>query len=160
VDTDWVTTAASVFSAVGTVGAFIAYRGLRHGEASGVQGADVDLDAGYLRITQQVVLIGWETEVGKPKTDGGERTVSLDAGSVQVLRRWRERQDAERAATHGAWQDTGQAIPTRRGSGRRPSSRKRHHRGNDGGLLPAAGFGCRFVSCRVVVTLQVDGTSV
>jgi integrase len=85
----------------------IAYRGLRRGEAIGIQWPDVDLDAGYLRITQQVILIGWETEVGKPKTDGGERTVSLDTGSVQVLRRWRERQNAERAATHGAWQHTG-----------------------------------------------------
>ena len=76
-------------------------------EAIGIQWPDVDLDAGYLRITQQVILIGWETEVAKPKTDGGERTISLDTGSVQVLRRWRERQNAERAATHGAWQDTG-----------------------------------------------------
>jgi integrase len=85
----------------------IAYRGLRRGEAIGIQWPDVDLDAGYLRITQQVILIGWETEVAKPKTDGGERTISLDTGSVQVLRRWRERQNAERAATHGAWQHTG-----------------------------------------------------
>jgi hypothetical protein len=60
-----------------------------------------------LHITRQVMLIGREIEVGKPKTEGGERTISLDTGSVQVLRRWRERQNAERAATHGAWQDTG-----------------------------------------------------
>src|SRR3954468_15209079 len=56
----------------------IAYRGLRRGEARGIRWPDLDLDAAYLRITQQVILIGWETEVGKPKTDGGERTVSLD----------------------------------------------------------------------------------
>lgn len=76
----------------------IAYRRLRRGEAVGIRWPDVELDAGYLRITQQVVQLGWATEVGKPKTDSGERTVSLDSATVEVLRRWRDRQDAERSA--------------------------------------------------------------
>ena len=74
------------------------------------------MDAGYLRITQQVLQVGWQTEIGKPKTDSGERAVSLDAATVQVLRLWRERQDAERRATRGAWQDTGLVFTREDGS--------------------------------------------
>jgi integrase len=94
----------------------IAYRGLRRGEAVGIRWSDMQLEAGNLRITQQVVQLGWETEIGQPKTDSGERPVSLDAATVQVLRRWRERQDTERAATHGAWQDTGLVFTHEDGS--------------------------------------------
>ena len=82
----------------------------------GIRWPDVDLDAGYLRITQQVLQVGWQTEIGKPKTDSGERAVSLDAATVQVLRLWRELQDAERRATRGAWQDTGLVFTREDGS--------------------------------------------
>ena len=94
----------------------IAYRGLRRGEAVGIRWPDVELQAAQLRITQQVVQLGWATEIGKPKTYGGERTVSLDDATVRVLRRWREQQGAERAATHGAWQDTGLVFTREDGS--------------------------------------------
>ncbi len=51
----------------------IAYRGLRRGQAVGLRWQDADLAAGVLRITQQVVQLGWATEVREPKTDSGER---------------------------------------------------------------------------------------
>ncbi|MCM3603817.1 hypothetical protein M3175_24510, partial [Robertmurraya korlensis] len=57
----------------------IAYRGLRRGEAVGLRWQDADLDRGVLRITQQVIQLGWATEVGDPKTDSGARSVTLDA---------------------------------------------------------------------------------
>jgi integrase len=94
----------------------VAYRGLRRGEAVGIRWADLQLDVGHLRITQQVIQLGWETEVGHPKTDSGERSISLDAATVEVLRRWRLRQDAERSATHGAWQDSGLVFTHEDGS--------------------------------------------
>ena len=56
----------------------IAYRGLRRGEAVGLRWQDVDLDAGVVRNTQQVIQLGWATEVGDPKTDSGARTSTLD----------------------------------------------------------------------------------
>jgi integrase len=85
----------------------IAYRGLRRGEAVGLRWQDVDLDAGALRITQQVVQLGWATEIGEPKTDGGVRTVALDARTIVVLREWRATQDEDQRQWGAAWQDTG-----------------------------------------------------
>jgi integrase len=116
----------------------IAYRGLRRGEAVGIRWADVQLDAGHLRVTQQVIQLGWATEVGQPKTDSGERPVSLDARTVEVLRRWRERQDAERIATHGAWRDTGLVFTHEDGSQLHPDyvSDTFHRIADEGGLPP------------------------
>ncbi len=85
----------------------IAYRGLRRGEAVGLRWQDADLNAGLLRITQQVVQLGWATEVGEPKTDSGERAVTLDGGTSFALQAWRSTQAAEREAWGAAWQHTG-----------------------------------------------------
>ena len=42
--------------------------------------------------------------------------MSLDLGTVQVLRRWRERQDTERATADDAWHDTGLVFTREDGS--------------------------------------------
>ena len=63
----------------------IAYRGLRRGEAVGLRWQDADLGGGALRITQQVIPLGWATEVGDPESDSGVRTVTLDRRSIAVL---------------------------------------------------------------------------
>jgi integrase len=68
---------------------------------------DVDLAAGHLRISQQVIQLGWATSIGEPKTDSGSRTVSLDDDTVAALRGWRRRQDEERERWGPAWSDTG-----------------------------------------------------
>ncbi len=70
----------------------IAYRGLRRGEAVGLRWEDLDLTAGSLQVSQQVVQLGWATEIGPPKTESGARTVSLDRTTCQVLGRWRDLQ--------------------------------------------------------------------
>ncbi len=85
----------------------VAYRGLRRGEAVGLRWQDADLDAGLLRITQQVIQVGWATEIGDPKTDSGQRSVSLDSETAAVLRIWRSTQARERQEWGPAWQDTG-----------------------------------------------------
>jgi len=96
----------------------IAYRGLRRGEAVGLRWEDVDLDAGLIRISQQIVQLGWATAIGDPKSDSGARTVNLDAGTIAVLREWRGQQDAERRTWGRAWQQTG-LVFTR---GRQPAA--------------------------------------
>ena len=73
----------------------ITFRGLRRGETAGLRWPDVDLDHGLLAVTNQVVQLGWETEQSAPKSAAGERLIALDAGTVGVLRAWRERQAAE-----------------------------------------------------------------
>ena len=95
----------------------IAYRGLRRGEAVGLRWEDLDLDAGHARITQQIVQLGWATEVGEPKTDSGARTISLDqVATVTALRQWREAQDAERHQWGAAWTDTGLVFTRENGT--------------------------------------------
>jgi integrase len=94
----------------------IAYRGLRRGEAVGLPWHEVSLDEGYLRITQTVVQLGWATELTPPKTEDSERVVSLDAGTVAVLRRWRTKQDTERRAWGSAWQHAGLVFTREDGS--------------------------------------------
>jgi integrase len=84
-------------------------RGLRRGELLGLCWADVDLDQGMLFVRGG-------------KTESSKRTVSLDAGTVTVLRDHRKRQLEERLATFGAYQDNdlvfaqkdGRPIPNHR----------------------------------------------
>lgn len=82
--------------------------GLRRGEVLGLRWIDVDLDRSRLVVAQQAVAIGKELVLGAPKTTAGEhRVVDLDAGTVELLRSWRLRQDAERAEWGDSWQDFG-----------------------------------------------------
>jgi integrase len=55
----------------------LAFRGLRIGEAAALRTGDLDLMRGELRIDETLVEIGGEIHVGPPKTDEGNRTVSL-----------------------------------------------------------------------------------
>jgi integrase len=98
----------------------VAYRALRRGEAVGLRWEDVDLGTGSIRITQQIVQLGWKTEVGDPKTQHGERTISIDEATVRVLRRWRDIQQRERT-TWGPDADTTGLVFTREdGTGLHP----------------------------------------
>src|SRR3712207_8150548 len=49
------------------------------------------------------VQLGWKTERGAPKTDGGARIVALDADTTEVLREHRDQQRTERAAWGAGW---------------------------------------------------------
>jgi len=99
----------------------IAYRGLRRGEAVGLRWEDVDLQGRSLNITQQVVQLGWELEVGEPKTGTGARTVSLDDDSAAALTAWRAAQDEERRRWGPAWQHTGLVFTREDGTGLHPA---------------------------------------
>ena len=66
--------------------------GLRLGELLALRWADVDLDAKTLHVRYG-------------KTPSSRRTVSLDAGTVKVLREHQLRQKKERLATFGAYHD-------------------------------------------------------
>jgi integrase len=84
----------------------VAYTGLRRGEVCGLRWADVDLEGGELTVCRQVVQLGWDTQVGVPKTEAGQRQVALGADTVAVLGAHRRRQAKERLA-HGSWIDSG-----------------------------------------------------
>ena len=79
-------------------------------------------DSRALTVTQQVVQLGWATEVGEPKTDTGTRTVSLDDDTLSVLWQWKETQEAEAQAWGAAWTDSGLVFTRQDGSRLRPAS--------------------------------------
>ena len=100
----------------------IAYRGLRRGEAVGLRWLDVDLDGQAAFIRQQVVQLGWATEVAEPKSEGGTRTLSLDAATTAVLRAWRAVQEQERRVCGAAWQGSGFVFTREDGSQPHPKT--------------------------------------
>jgi integrase len=70
--------------------------GVRRGEACGLTWLNVDLKAGTITVTQQLVPVGGELVFQAPKTAAGFRKVPIDAGTVEALRRHRETQTLER----------------------------------------------------------------
>lgn len=94
----------------------IAFRGLRRGEACGQPWSETNLDAHSLTVSSQLVQDGWEVEASDPKTDSGYRVVALDDDTVNVLKRHRERQDADREEWDSAWVETGHVFTQEDGS--------------------------------------------
>ncbi len=100
----------------------IAYRGLRRGEAAGVEWEDVDLDGAALAVRRQRVQLGWKVIEDDPKSDAGERTVALDTGTVTALRAHRRAQLTERLAWGPAWVDSGKVFTRENGEPLHPAT--------------------------------------
>lgn len=67
-------------------------------------------------VSAQLVQDGWEVETSEPKTDSGFRVVALDDDTVNVLKRHREQQDADREEWGSAWVETGMLFTQEDGS--------------------------------------------
>jgi integrase len=80
----------------------LALTGLRRGEALGLKWSDLDFASGRLAIQRQRVLTGYQVEERQTKT-GKSRAVSLDDGTVEVLRRQSQQQLEDAAAWGDAW---------------------------------------------------------
>ncbi|MFJ4908818.1 tyrosine recombinase XerC [Streptomyces sp. NPDC093249] len=93
----------------------VAFRGLRRGEACGQKWTDTHLDAGLITVATQLVVDGWEVYEDDPKTDAGARTIALDSATVDVLRRHRAQQDADREKWETAWVETGRLFTRENG---------------------------------------------
>src|SRR5215216_1793952 len=85
----------------------LATTGMRRGEALGLRWSDVDLTTGRASITQTVIMVHHDVQVGAPKTARGRRTVALDPGTVTALREHRQRQRAERLLMGAGFTDHG-----------------------------------------------------
>jgi integrase len=83
----------------------VAFRGLRRGEAAALPWSETDLGAGTITVAQ--TWSSGATDPGDPKSDYGSRTITLDTGTIDVLRRWRKQQAAERLAIGSEWVDSG-----------------------------------------------------
>ncbi|MEX1092674.1 MAG: site-specific integrase [Acidimicrobiia bacterium] len=69
----------------------LAMTGARRGEIAGLRWIDVDLEGARITIRQSLNAVGGEIYISSPKSDRG-RTVDLDRGTVDVLRRHRDLQ--------------------------------------------------------------------
>ncbi|MFC8863112.1 tyrosine-type recombinase/integrase [[Kitasatospora] papulosa] len=94
----------------------IAFRGLRRGEACGQPWSETNLDTHSLTVSSQLVQDGWDIEASDPKTDSGYRVVALDDDTVDVLKRYRERQGQDREKWGTAWVETGHVFTQEDGS--------------------------------------------
>lgn len=83
--------------------------GMRRGEMLQLRWSDVDLETGCLQIRAG-------------KTDAAVRTVWLDGQTVEVLRRWRRQQVAERLAAGPVWGDGEWVFTNELGNRPRPET--------------------------------------
>ena len=94
--TAWLRVAASDrFAAMWMVAATT---GMRRSELAGAARADLDLDTGTLRVGDTRVVVDGRMIDSDGKTESGRRTLSLDPGTIELLRRYLDVLDEEREA--------------------------------------------------------------
>lgn len=93
-----------------------AHRGLRRGEACGLEWPEVDLVEGTISIVRQRISIAGEVVEDTPKSDAGERTIGLGKDTVEVLRDHRRAQVKERLAAGPDWVESGKVFTAKDGS--------------------------------------------
>lgn len=96
--------------------------GLRRAEALGLAWADVDLDAGRLKVRQTLSYVGTTAVLSEPKTARSRRLLTLAPVTVTVLRAHRARQAEERLALGSGWRDTGLVFTNVDGSPTNPAT--------------------------------------
>jgi integrase len=88
-----------------------AYSGARRGELLNLRWPDVDWKAPAIRIRGSVGMVDGARVEGTTK-GGGERTVSLDAGTVEILKAHRRRQLEDLRVAGESWVETGHVFTT------------------------------------------------
>ena len=88
-----------------------AYTGARRGELLNLRWRDVDLDNAEIRISGSAAVIAGQRIEGTTKS-GRSRTISIDPGTVQVLRDHRQRQAADRLKVGPDWKGSDQHVFT------------------------------------------------
>lgn len=84
----------------------VAITGLRRGEVCGLRWSDLDLKAYTMTVSQQIVQMGWDTDITRPKSDAGDREVALDDLTVEILKKHRARQNKAKLVAGEDWIDT------------------------------------------------------
>jgi integrase len=100
---------------LGALWAVLTYTGLRLGEGLALRWQDVDLDAETLTVRRTVARIRGAWVESPPKTQAGERVLTLPVAAVAALRHQRSRQVAWRLAAGSAWIDQGGVFTGRLG---------------------------------------------
>lgn len=94
-----------------------AYWGPRRGELVGLEWHDVSLDARRLHIRQAQAA----DDLDSTKTESGDRQITLDDGTVSVLKAWRARQHAERLHWGPEYTDSGRVFTYEDGTALKPA---------------------------------------
>jgi integrase len=101
--------------------------GMRQAELLGLRWADIDLDAGVIRVRTQLKRnLNKEWVLHEPKTRRSRRQIALAQPAAEALVRHREQQQAERAFVGAAYVDRGLVFCTELG---RPLIRGNVYRG-------------------------------
>lgn len=90
--------------------ALLLTRGVRRGELAGLRWANVDLDAGVLRIAETRISVAGKATASSPKTASGRRTIPLDDALVALLRRHRATQAQEQLVAGAAYDRRGYLV--------------------------------------------------
>jgi integrase len=132
-------------------------RGLRRGEVVPLRWSAVDLDECLLWVRENAPQIGGKVVLGRPKTKAGVRPVSLDAGTVEALRRHRKRQLAERLAWGKAYEDNDLVFARDDGSMEMPErvSRQFKQLARQAGLPPIKLHGGRHTAASLALEAGV-----
>ena len=85
----------------------LAYTGIRRGELLALSWSNVDFENATIRIVSSLGRRSNGLQLTKPKTARGNRTINLAAGSLEVLRQHKERQEQHKGLLAGAYEDQG-----------------------------------------------------
>jgi integrase len=89
--------------------------GIRRGECLALRWADIDQDAGVLRIRGTLSRIGKQLTVTEPKTERSRRMLPLSPATAALLTAQRKAQVAERLHAGSKWTNTGHVFTTETG---------------------------------------------
>jgi integrase len=109
-----------------TLYCLVAYCGLRRAEVAGLPWSEVDLDRGVITIRE--TRPGDDSDPDDPKSEAGERTITLSAMLAALLRAWRRQQLKERMAWGAAWADSGLVFTRENSQPLRPGHISEHFR--------------------------------
>lgn len=85
---------------------------MRRGESCALSWGEVDLDEGIIHITEQIVAVTYEPYEDTPTRDQ-VRDITLDQDTLDLLRWWKARLEAERAEAlenNRPWENCGRVF--------------------------------------------------
>ncbi|MEV4557161.1 tyrosine-type recombinase/integrase [Kitasatospora sp. NPDC049285] len=105
----------------------MAFRGLRRGEALGLSWAETDLEeAGTIHVIENLVTDSVEVWEDTPKSESGDRTITLDSETWRLLLAWKQRQQEEREEWEKdgakAWTNSGKVFTLEDGTPYHPDT--------------------------------------
>jgi len=107
---------ASASHRFGPLYEFLAFTGLRRGEACALRWKDVSLESRVLNVKSSLVQVGPKWLEGKPTTDSGERRVDLGERTVTLLLQVQLAQSQERKLWGAAHRDNDRVFAREDGS--------------------------------------------